>query len=146
MKKKVCYHKNMVGKNILYSSAVLVYDQKINKVLGVSRKTDKKLFGFPGGKLNLGETFWEAAIRELKEETGLEATVMSYALDMKHSGEQKDYHCVVFVAEVVGTINTNESGVVGWLEPSVLAYGPFGDLTRAVFNKFNIKYKKTKNV
>lgn len=129
-----------MSKPILYSSAVLVYDKAKNLVLGVSRKNNNTLFGFPGGKVDFGETFWEAAIRELKEETGLNATVMCFVHDMKHSNERMHYHCCVFFAEVTGQLFTTEKGIVSWLEPKVLAYGPFGDLSRKTFEIMNIKY------
>lgn len=36
------------------------------------------LWGFPGGHVELGETGIEAAVRELHEETGVEATAVGY--------------------------------------------------------------------
>lgn len=125
---------------VLYSSAVFVFDKEKNLVLGVSRKNNHNLFGFPGGKLDFGETFWEAGVRELKEETGLDATIMRYMHDMLHSNERMHYHCCVFAAEVVGEIYTKEKGVVAWLPPKILANGPFGDLSRKTFDIMNVKY------
>ncbi|WP_010142426.1 NUDIX hydrolase [Oceanicola sp. S124] len=55
--------------------AVLSVALRGNEVLLVRRANppDAGLWGFPGGKLDLGETLAEAALRELKEETGLTA-------------------------------------------------------------------------
>lgn len=51
-----------------------------NKVLLVQRnkQPDAGLWGFPGGHVEWGETVQEAAVRELREETGVAAEAMSY--------------------------------------------------------------------
>ncbi|WP_410632167.1 NUDIX hydrolase [Amycolatopsis sp. cmx-4-83] len=39
------------------------------------RRTDNDLYSIPGGQLELGETLAEAAVREVREETGVECEV-----------------------------------------------------------------------
>lgn len=48
------------------------------KILLVRRANppDQGLWGFPGGKIDHGETIESAAVRELKEETGIEASAV----------------------------------------------------------------------
>lgn len=42
-----------------------------NRKILLQKRKDNNLWGLHGGALEIGETFLEAAIRELKEETGL---------------------------------------------------------------------------
>lgn len=51
-----------------YSMMIVEFDDKF---VSVSRKNNKSAFGFPGGKIDPGETPKEAAIRECFEETGI---------------------------------------------------------------------------
>jgi 8-oxo-dGTP diphosphatase len=55
--------------------AVLAVVTRGNHVLLARRaqEPDRGKWGFPGGKVELGETLHEAAARELREETGIEA-------------------------------------------------------------------------
>lgn len=41
------------------------------RVLSISRRNDREDFGFPGGKVDQGETPEQALIREVLEETGV---------------------------------------------------------------------------
>ena len=55
--------------------AVLAVVVREENVLLVRRANppDQGLWGLPGGRMELGETYLEAALRELEEETGLKA-------------------------------------------------------------------------
>lgn len=53
---------------------LLVFNDK-NEVL-MQLRTDYNQWGFPGGAMELGESFEEVAIRELKEETNLDIDEM----------------------------------------------------------------------
>ncbi len=55
--------------------AVLAVVERGGAVLLVRRANppDQGLWGFPGGRMEMGETHLEAALRELHEETGIEA-------------------------------------------------------------------------
>ncbi|WP_293775867.1 NUDIX hydrolase [uncultured Oxalicibacterium sp.] len=68
--------------------AVLVKDDAL---LLICRKTppDVGMWGFPGGKMDFGETMAQAAVRELCEETGVvaEAQGVLTVLDSLHKDE-----------------------------------------------------------
>lgn len=51
-------------------SAVAIFYHK-RKVLSIGRRNDHGDLGFPGGKLNDGETPLDAVVREVREETGI---------------------------------------------------------------------------
>lgn len=52
------------------TSCVLIFDAD-GYILGTARKDNPKAFGMPGGKLELNDNFYQAAVRETFEETGI---------------------------------------------------------------------------
>lgn len=61
---------------------------KAGRVLVTRRKLDGLLGGlweFPGGKQNKGESAEHACIREIKEETGLDVSIVSFLTHVRHA-------------------------------------------------------------
>jgi 8-oxo-dGTP diphosphatase len=108
------------------AATALIYKNVIldGKVLGVSRKTDPNDFGLPGGKVDEGETLYDAMVREVKEETGL-TVLKAKPLFFR---EDTDFVAVVYLVEkYYGEISTDEAGAVKWIDFEVLKQGSFGD-------------------
>jgi len=82
----VTYIRKMIGKKpmFLVGAGVIVQDKE-DRVLMIKR-TDNGKWGIPGGSLELGETFEDAAARELNEETGIAADRLN--LFRVYSGER----------------------------------------------------------
>ncbi|WP_116199564.1 NUDIX hydrolase [Amycolatopsis circi] len=89
------------------------------------RRTDNDLYSIPGGQLELGETLAEAAVREVREETGIECEVtgvIGLYSDPKHviaydDGEVRQEFSICFRAERTGGTpkTSNESSEVDWI-------------------------------
>ena len=104
------------------------------KVLAVSRKDNPNVWGLPGGKVDPAETEEQAAARELQEETGLTAKKLSRVF----SADDGEYVTTTFACEADGEIDTDESGVIRWVEPAILfdpTTSPFYGYNRALFKK-----------
>lgn len=68
--------KRSPGKNIPTTRVSVIVISSERKILLVKhRKGSKQYWVLPGGRLEYGETFQECAVRELKEETGLDIAV-----------------------------------------------------------------------
>lgn len=85
---------------------ILVKDRQILLVKR-GHEPNKGMWSIPGGLIKLGETAEEAAIREVREETGLEVSIGAVAgifnVIIKDSDSKIKYHYVIidYIGEVV---------------------------------------------
>ena len=69
---------------------------KIQKLETIQKEIDT--FGLPGGKVDEGETMYEALVRELKEETGLVAAKYKELMRIHLSNSVSDELAVIYLA------------------------------------------------
>lgn len=74
----------------------------------LQRRGDCNMWGFPGGALELGETPEQAAVREVKEETGLEvqpSRIIGVYTDcdaVSSNGDKYQSVCIAYELSVIG--------------------------------------------
>ncbi|MDT8911481.1 NUDIX domain-containing protein [Amycolatopsis sp. PS_44_ISF1] len=108
--------------SIAVAVSALIQDDE-GRILMI-RRTDNDLYSIPGGQLELGETLAEAAVREVREETGIECEVMGVIglySDPKHviaydDGEVRQEFSICFRANYVGGSprTSDETKEVAW--------------------------------
>ena len=104
-------------------------------ILAVSRKNDPNDFGLPGGALEKGETYEEAAIRETFEETGLKI----FDLKCVFTRQDKEYKVKTFIpGKVYGEPKQREAGVVKYVYYEDLILGSFGKYNYELFKKLKM--------
>ena len=98
---------------------------KGGKILAVSRKNDITKMGLPGGKVENYETYEEAVVREVKEETGISVEIICHI----YSRIDGDFMGKTFLCQMTNEneeISTNEAGRVDWIGWEELFNGAFG--------------------
>ncbi len=108
--------------------SVIVISKEKKILLVRHRKGNRQYWVLPGGRMEFGETFVECAVREMREETGLDVEVDDFAYLSEAIAPDRSRHIVnVFLtAHVVG-------GVLQVGDEPVLAgvdYLPLEELSR----------------
>jgi ADP-ribose pyrophosphatase YjhB (NUDIX family) len=124
-------------------TAQVVLINKEGLVLGVSRKDNHNDMGLPGGKMDpedMGDPM-VTAIRECKEETGLDATDLELVFAIHKNGNMG----YTYLAKYTGEIEHDEPHVVKWLPFQALINGSFGKYNQMVsesLTSMGIEYRK----
>lgn len=112
-------------------TAVCVVILRDDAVLAVSRREDHAQYGFPGGKLEAGESPEAGAVRELREETGFKVDPTD--LQFLYDGMVRGKHVRTYLAPDPGdSVIQSPEGVVVWVGWHSLVTGPFSAYNLAV--------------
>ncbi|MFB7655229.1 MULTISPECIES: NUDIX domain-containing protein [unclassified Streptomyces] len=115
--------------NSLVPAASAVVTDDAGRIL-LQRRVDNGMWALPGGAMNIGESLPECAVRETREETGLDVAVVGivgtysnprhvFAYD---DGEVRQEFSICFLARPVGgqLAVSSESTEVRWFDPSAV--------------------------
>ncbi len=105
---------------VIFTNMCLLRDEK-GRVLVQNRRQSWKGLAFPGGHVELGESFTEAVIREVQEETGL-TPVHPYLWGIKHWTEN-GVRTIVLLYRAdswTGTLRSSEEGEMLWMDPAAI--------------------------
>ncbi|MEU4555322.1 NUDIX domain-containing protein [Micromonospora violae] len=124
--------------SLVPGAAAIVTDQH-GRVL-LQRRTDSGNWSLPGGAMDIGETLQQCAVREVKEETGLDIEItglLGIYTDPHHviafpDGEVRQEFTVTYLARVVGgTIAvSDESTDVRFIHATDFNHLPIHDTVR----------------
>jgi 8-oxo-dGTP diphosphatase len=117
------------------TAAIAVIKQN-DRYLTVSRRHDPFDMGFPGGKIEDGETLIDGLCREVKEEVDIE--VMSLRLLMVRDGFDHEVH-VFLIDNWIGEPKSYEGTRVAWLtEDQLIQQKSFGKFNENVLQKLKM--------
>jgi ADP-ribose pyrophosphatase YjhB (NUDIX family) len=111
------------------------------------RRTDNDNYALPGGGMDLGESMPETAVRETKEETGVDVEVTGlvgiytsprHLIEYTSNGEVRQEFSVVFTARPTGgkPTTSSESSEVVWVDPANLDGLPMHPSMRQRINRY----------
>ena len=109
-------------------TCVMIEDFKTNEVLIIDRKLKYPGWSFPGGHVERGESICDCAVREVKEETGLEVSNLKNCGVVHWVNRDNDerYLCFMFkTSEFKGTLITEtDEGNQFWINLDELFASP----------------------
>jgi 8-oxo-dGTP diphosphatase len=114
---------------VILTNMVMIEDRKNNKVLVQDRIKSYKGYSFPGGHVKGDESFYDSAVREVKEETGLDVSNLSFCGIIHWLNKTNEDRYIVFLYkthEFKGTLlEKSEEGRNIWISLDELVNSPF---------------------
>jgi ADP-ribose pyrophosphatase YjhB (NUDIX family) len=112
--------------SVVPSASVIVVND--DGMILLIRRTDNGNLALPGGGMDLGETITHAAVREVKEETGLDVEITGlvgiysnphHLIEYTSDGEVRQEFSIVFTARPTGgqLTTSDEASEVIWADP-----------------------------
>ena len=103
-------------------AAVIVRNERYLICKRPSHKRHGDLWEFPGGKIEPGETDFEAAVREMREELDVNVTSVAPPTFIR-ADEGSDFSIEFVPVDIAGTPRTIEHSALAWVRADeVLAY------------------------
>lgn len=111
--------------------SVNVVVARVDGAILLIRRTDNDNYALPGGAMDLGESIPQAAVRETKEETGVDVQITGlvgiytnprHLIEYTSNGEVRQEFSIVLTARPVAGSPTpsSESSEVVWLNPTTI--------------------------
>lgn len=131
-----------------FSASVLLIDPKTQLILGCARKDMPDNWGLPGGKIDPGEEAYDAAEREVFEETGIRAhmrpTPVYWGPSAVQAGDPR--YCVTYLADAWDgePIQQPGEGQTGWVTWQDLIDGVFGEYNSALRDAYLREQRRSK--
>lgn len=107
----------------IITNMVMIYDKCGNVLVQDKVKPDWSGITFPGGHVEQGESFVKSAIREVKEETGLDIKNLKLCGLKQFTDRTKGYRYIVIyfkTSDFSGEIKSSPEGEVFWIKRSEL--------------------------
>lgn len=101
------------------AGGILIEDNKL--ALIERHRGTRHYFSFPGGGVDKGESFEQAAIREMEEELGLQVKVVRKIADVTFNGKMQYYF---LVEKLGGEFGTGSGEEYGGYDPAYGTYEP----------------------
>jgi mutator protein MutT len=106
------YPRSQIRKsNLKHKTSLVIVKNSENQYYIHQRSENKEIYPLKwvvsaGGAVDIGETFEETAVRELKEELGIDASV-KYLYDFEFESKYNNYKAKVYLAEYDGEVSMN---------------------------------------
>ncbi len=124
--------------------AALIWDK--NRFLACQRPENKArglLWEFVGGKVEHGESFPQALIRECKEELDVTISVGDVFMEVTHEYPDLTVHLTLFHAKIVqGTPKMLEHNDIRWITPEEIDQYDFCPADVVILEKLKAEYTK----
>lgn len=117
----ICLLKDVFIMKTVDVAIAIIFDAMNEKILVCKRKADTVLGGFwefPGGKCNNGESLATCAVREVREEVGIDIRVLGTLPVIEHSYPHANVRLYPFVCQhVSGTPQLLAVAELTWAKP-----------------------------